>query len=53
MLTNVNILFLAAADMQWCFRGRGWSKIIDRKSFLMVSIQRSEKLEGRDISLEY
>lgn len=53
MLANVNILVLAATEMQWCFRGREWSNITNRKSFSTVSIQRSEKLEGREISLEY
>lgn len=34
--------------MQSCFIGRDWSKIINRKSFSVVSIQRSEKLELRE-----
>lgn len=30
-LANVNILVLAATEMQSCFIGREWSKIIKRK----------------------
>ena len=49
----MNILVLAATEMQWCFGGRERSKIINRKSFLVVSIQRIEQLEERERSLEY